>query len=577
MCGFGVIIIIDENGNGIDKAKVNKAFMKIKHRGPDKSTFMEIKLPEAFENTKLYIGFHHLNIRGGLKGFQPFEIKDETNNVTTYCVCNTEIYNDKPLIKKYKLITNSTSDCEVIPLIYRKVGMKQLLEDIKQNEFAFCIIDVYHDEKKIVIHIGRDPIGVRPCFYGLDNNGFGVASELKGLLNIIDSKNIKPFLPGTYMTINIDIDIKDNKKINMTHEIFPYYNKDYKINTYDGDVFGETYLNDKRKNIRNILTDCVKCRLQSDRPIGALLSGGIDSSIICSIASKLLAKKGKQLHTFSIGMPGGSDEPNAKAVAQYCNTIHKHIELTQQDFLNAIPEVINAIESTCITTIRASVGQWLISKWISKNTDIKVLLVGDTADELFGSYLYFFNSPSPKDSHYECSRLLRELYLYDILRCDRGISSHGIEARVPYADCRFVDYYMGIDPRVRVPIAWTKSGKKIEKYLFRSAFKGLNYVPNSIITRKKEAFSDGCSDIKMSWYLVIQKIANKLYSDKEFEKLKIKYSHNMPQTKEALYYRTIFNKKFGNNVAHVIPRMWMPRWCPGVVDPSARVLDVYNN
>ena len=578
MCGFDVIIITDENGNGIDKAKVNKAFMKIKHRGPDKSTFIEIKLPTAFGNTKLYIGFHHLNIRGGLKGLQPFIFTDETNNVTTYCVCNAEIYNDKPLIKKYKLITKSSSDCEVIPLIYNKVGIKLLLEAIIQNEFAFCIIDVYHDEKKIVMNIGRDPIGVRPCFYGFGGSGFGLASELKGLLNIIDSKCIKPFLPGTYMTINIDIDTKDNKKINMTHKSFPYYNKDYKINTHGGDIFGDTYLNHVRKNIRNILTECVKCRLQSDRPLGALLSGGIDSSIICSIASKLLAKEGKKLHTFSIGMPGGSDEPNAKAVAKYCNTIHKHIELSQQDFLDAIPKVINAIESTCITSIRASVGQWLVSKWISENTDIKVLLVGDTADELFGSYLYFFNSPSPKDSHYECSRLLRELYLYDMLRCDRGIANHGIEARVPYADCSFVDYYMSIDPRVRVPLAWTKGGKKIEKYLFRSAFKDLEYVPDSIITRKKEAFSDGCSAMKeKSWYLVIQKIANKKYSDGEFEKLKIKYSHNMPQTKEALYYRTIFNDYFGDNAAHVIPRMWMPRWCPGVSDPSARVLDVYNN
>ncbi len=572
MCGIWGYISKLRNGS-IKHVDLYKAFMNIKHRGPDKSTppdFLEIN---SFTN--LSLGFHWLRIIGNdQKINQPFKVRDEINNVTTYCLCNGEIYNHKPLIKKYKLITKSSSDCEVIPLIYKKVGIKQLLEDIKQNEFAFCIIDVYHDEKKIVMHMGRDPIGVRPCFYGFDDNGFGFSSELKGLLNIINSKNITPFSPGTYMTINIDM--KDDK-INMTHESFPYYNKDYKINTYGWNIFGDIYLNHVRKNIRNILTDCVECRLQSDRPIGALLSGGIDSSIICSIASKLLAKEGKQLHTFSIGMPGGSDEPNAKAVAKYCNTIHKHIELTQQDFLDAIPQVIHAIESNCITSIRASVGQWLISKWISENTDIKVLLVGDTADELFGSYLYFFNSPSPKDSHHECSRLLRELYLYDMLRCDRGIANHGIEARVPYADCRFVDYYMSIDPRVRVPLAWRKGGKKIEKYLFRSAFKGFGYVPYSIITRKKEAFSDGCSAMKeKSWYLVIQKNANEKYSDEEFEELKIKYLHNMPQTKEALYYRIIFNNYFGDDVAHVIPRMWMPRWCPGVVDPSARVLDVYD-
>src|SRR5690606_17744900 len=153
--------------------------------------------------------------------------------------------------------------------------------------------------------------------------------------------------------------------------------------------------------------------MNSDRQMGALLSGGLDSSLVVSIASKYLHSIGKRLKTFSIGLPGSTDKDYAQIVSKFCNTDHTHVEFTNEDFLNALIPVIKAIETFDITTIRASVGQYLISEWISKNTDIKVLLIGDGSDELTAGYMYFHKAPSPEALHNENKKLLNEIHFYD--------------------------------------------------------------------------------------------------------------------------------------------------------------------
>lgn len=561
MCGiWGYISKLAKTANYM---QLYELFKRIKHRGPDRSNFLEIN-----EFVDVFLGFHRLSIMDtSANGDQPFIVGDEL--CTTYCVCNGEIYNHKELINKYNLQPKSSSDCEVIPLIYKRYGMSQLMNDLI-GEFAFVIMDIYPLNKKITIYCSRDPIGVRPLFYGEDVNGFAFSSELKGLTGIIDSATIVPFSPGCYMNVTLD---GNGDTITCNHEMIPYYEKDYKICTFEGNIFDVEYLETIRSNIRSILQNCVITRLQSDRPLGALLSGGLDSSLVVAIASRYLAKYGKKLRTFSIGMLGGTDEQYAKIVAEHCNTIHTHIELKEQDFLNAIEKVIWATETYDITTIRASVGQYLISQFIGCQTDIKVLLLGDGSDEICAGYKYNFLAPSPAASHFDCSRLLREMYLYDILRADRGIASAGLEARVPYLDYRFVDYYMSIDPRLRVPIARIDGGKLCEKWLLRTSFQGTNYLPNTVLWRPKEAFSDGVSQKKKSWYLIIQNMVDKLYSDDDYHRMKETYTHNPPTSKESLYYRIIFEKMFGN-ISHVIPHMWLPQWCD-TLEPSARILSVY--
>ena len=321
------------------------------------------------------------------------------------------------------------------------------------------------------------------------------------------------------------------------------------------------------------------CRLESDRPIGALLSGGLDSSLVVSIAAAHLKKLGKRIRTFSIGIPGSTDKEFAEMVAKHCDTDHTHVEFTEQHFLEAIPEVILATETYDTTSIRASVGQFLISRWIKENTIIKVLLIGDGSDEVAAGYMYFHNAPSPFTSHIENVRLVQDIRFFDSLRADRCIAYNGIEARVPFLDHLFIDLYLSIPYEYRVPLQEGCIGRKIEKWLLRKSFDRNNYVapylPAAVLWRKKEAFSDGVSSKQKSWYQVIQDNLESMYVSDEFKDPMIT-SHISPKTKESLHYRLIFNKYFHPDAAGVIPYYWLPKWCGDITDPSARILKVYD-
>lgn len=376
-------------------------------------------------------------------------------------------------------------------------------------------------------------------------------------------------------------------------------------------------------NIRARLIMAVLKRLESDRPLGALLSGGLDSSLVVAIAAQILRLRGApRLRTFSIGIPGSTDRAYAEMVAKHCDTDHTHVEFTIQQFLDAIEHVVIATETWDTTSVRASVGQYLISKWIRENTNIKVLLIGDGSDELTAGYMYFHNAPSPEALHAENVRLIQDIQYYDVLRADRCVAYNGLEARVPFLDHHFVDYYLSIDPSLRVPRADDcracdqKSSRKIEKWLLRKSFDShpsdshpsdshpsdsqdsgttgkvatdeeftahltkmfnneVAWLPPEVLWRKKEAFSDGVSSREKSWYQIIQEHVEELYTEEDFKHPDVQY-HIVPPTKEALHYRLLFNKHFHPQAAHVVPYYWMPKWSgDNIKDPSARVLQIY--
>jgi asparagine synthase (glutamine-hydrolysing) len=385
-------------------------------------------------------------------------------------------------------------------------------------------------------------------FLSYQENGIFFASELDGIPNLNNSISIIRIEPQQLFIIN-NFDMAQIKRI-----ICPEIKK--------------SIMNDNNnlKPIEQKFYEAVIIRLHTTvRPLGCLLSGGVDSSLVSAVASDILKQQNKKLHTFSIGMPGGDDEKYAKIAAVHIGSIHKHIELSTETFLTAIPEVIHAIGSFDITTVRASVGQYLLSKWISENTDIKVLLCGDGSDELCGSYKYFYNAPSEKEYDEECLRLLKDIHYFDGLRADRCISHFGMEARFPFLDINFVKEYLSYEPKLRMP-----SKDKIEKHLLRSAFKDLNILPDEILWRRKVAFSDGVSSENDSWHKTIQNyiINNVDLNMKECEN----YNYLPPTTLEGLYYRKIFCEHFGNNeeIAKTIPYYWMPKWCGDINDPSAR-------
>lgn len=519
MCGiYAHLSLIPESGSSGNA---------IQNRGPDNTTTESV-------SKYLQFTFHRLKINDlSDDGNQPIHYEDVT------LICNGEIYNSDELKNEVDSSFNSSSDCEVLPQIYKKYGFEEMCRKI-DGVFALVLYDRTTD----TLWIGRDPYGVRPMFFGRNELCITISSEMKAI-NL--SYEITQFPPGRYMQINCN-------NLQYTNPIVYHNLIDHQYN--------EPHYS-AANVIKNSLEKSVIKRLMSDRPIGCLLSGGLDSSIVCSIVSKEFKKRGKGLlNTFSIGFEGSTDLKYAKKVAEYIGSVHHEILLTQQDFLDAIPEVIYTIESYDTTTVRASVGNYLVSKYIKENTDITVVFNGDGADEVAGGYLYLQNAPNNIEFHNECLRLLDEISYFDVLRSDRSLSSKwGLESRTPYLDKSFVSDYISMPIKHR--------NTPVEKHLLRYAFKD-SYLPDEVLWRTKEAFSDGVSGSENSWHKVIQKFIDSKISDSEYLSNRAQFPHNMPLLKESYYYRMIFEECYPMK-SHVIPHFWMPKWTDSN-DPSAREL-----
>ena len=405
-------------------------------------------------------------------------------------------------------------------------------------EFAMII----YDAKNEYYVAARDPIGIRPLYFGYDKNGVIIfASEAKNLVGL--AEKIMPFPPGHYYA--------DGK--------FVCYSDIASVDAYSEDDL-ETVCG----KIHDKLVEGIRKRLVADAKVGFLLSGGLDSSLVCSVAAKLT---GKPIRTFAIGMSEDAiDLKYAKQVADYIGSEHTEVIITKEDVLSSLDEVIQLLGTFDITTIRASMGMYLLCKAIHENTDIRVLLTGEISDELFG-YKYTDFAPSAEAFQLESQKRIRELHMYDVLRADRCISVNSLEARVPFGDLDFVKYVMSINPEMKL----NKYGKG--KYLLRHAFEG-DYLPHDILFREKAAFSDAVGHSMVDY---LKAYADVYYSDLEYEKKRVKYTHAVPFTKESLLYREIFEKYYPGQ-SDMIVDFWMPNksWdgC-NVNDPSARVLSNY--
>ena len=569
MCGIWGYFTT-KNHSSKEFVKIMEAFYNVKPRGPDNSSLQMIN-----EFVNCFIGFHRLSIMDtDNKANQPFKIF-ESKEKTIFVTCNGEIYNYKDIIEQEQFQPDSESDCEVIVLLYKKYGIEKVKELI-DGEFAVSIIEIERN-KQIAVHLIRDHIGIRPLYYAFDeqSQSFAYASDLKGLTSdsgdadrarqiVPNTQHVKPghHVSFTWRFNGDDAPVSSELK----DELYYTYNK---TQTTIFDV------EEAKKKINISFRKAVIDRLMTHRPLGSLLSGGLDSSLVAAIAAQAYNKEGRRLRTFSVGMPGATDREFAEMVAKHIDSDHTHVEFSEAEFLEAIDMTVRIIGSFDITTIRASVGLVLISKWISENTDIKVLMTGEGSDELNSGYMYFHNAPSPEDNHQENLRLLNELYIFDLLRGDRSIADFGLEARIPFLDRGFMQTILSIDPKLRLPTLNKKIGHRIEKWLLRSAFEEDDLLPERVLWRKKEAFSDGVSGEKRSWFEVIQEHAQTLYSDEEFEKRKAEYKHLEPNNKETLYFRDIFEKHYGKNIDQILNHYWLPKWSGDIKEPSARVLNAY--
>jgi len=515
-------------------------FNRIQHRGPDDTSYV-------IDEDK-FIGFHRLAINGlSEKGDQPFEY-DSENGLKDYSICNGEIYNWWELNKRYELgLDEDDSDCAIIYPLYKKIGLKKMI-DLLDGVFAFVIIEGEN------ICAGRDPIGVRPLFWSLEDDKIGFCSEAKGLT---DKMRMKPFPPGSYWK---------SKWKNETPKSF------FKIDEWKNvspnpflSIMSDSQMN---KAIVETFVEAIKKRLLSDRPIGCLLSGGLDSSLVAAILQKEM--KGKKLNTYSIGFNGSPDLEAAKKVAEYIGSNHHEVILRWKEIKERLPEIIMKLETYDTTTIRASIGMYFVSKYIRENTDDVVIFSGEGADELAQGYLYFHRQPTSTMGHLESVRLMNNLYMYDVLRADRTTASHGLEVRVPFLDKQFMKLIMSLPYNKVCP------QKQTEKYLIRSAFAKTGLLPDEILWRKKEAFSDGVSSQEKNWLDKIKKMAKLYVTDEEMSNVDKVIKHCAPRTKEEYFYRKIFDALY-TNAEDFIPDFWMPQWSPETVDPSARTLTIYNS
>ena len=574
MCGIWGYFSKHQYLSHSDKLDLLKGFYNVQDRGPDRSELIDSANPIPF-----LLGFHRLAIMDiSTNGDQPFRM--EYKGRTIYSICNGEIFNFRQLAKEHEIELQTNSDCEILHLLYIKYGFEQTLKMLV-GEFAIVIVDVDNASQTMEVYFGRDALGVRPMYLGEDENGLCFSSTLNGFVTdekhltrwsktlnkrIPDTKQlikhgIRQFQPGHFLKMSMG-------KGYFEKELVSYY-------SYEFNEFKIYQLEEALQKVKESLVESVVCRLASDRPLGCLLSGGLDSSLVVAIASRYLRSIGKRLRTFSIGMPGSTDKEYAEMVSRHCDTDHTHIELQEKDFLDKIPEVIEKLGSFCTTSVRATTGQLLACEYIAKTTNITVLLIGDGADELCGGYLYFHKAPSPSEFHDENRRLLKNIYMYDGQRADRGVSSCGLEARVPFLDHRFVNLYMSIDPKLRMPT------QGLEKWLLRKAFSDDNYLPKEVLYRRKEAFSDGVSGKKRSWYEIIQEQVDISISDEEYYEEIASIQHCKPVSKESLHYRRIFHDIFGyGDIGNVVTHLWLPKkeWVGNVTEASARALtDLYND
>jgi asparagine synthase (glutamine-hydrolysing) len=531
--------------------------MRMHHRGPDDTQFW---VHHMTGGAMVVLGFHRLAINGlGPAAHQPLIVG------STITLCNGEIWN-APHIHHHCESTNiSGSDCEALPVYYQHIPSatpeERLAATCRHVDGVFGLVLI--DRTRQTIGVARDRIGIRSLYYAYDavSRGVCVASELKGIPQDMVTAAC-PFPPGCCMTLHTDDPVASATPT-------PYWRirPPFLPSQLDGaiaNVCGERY-DGFCKSLRNHLTNAVEKRLSlSDRPIGCVLSGGLDSTVITSIVCRLwraMHPDGPRMRTYTIGMRDAEDLKWARMAAEHFDTDHHEFVLEESEFLSAIPDVIRQIESYDVTTVRASTGNWLLAKRIAELGKDTVIFCGDVADELLGGYRGFGLTTDPAAFDTHNVRMMRDIHRFDVLRCEKSFAGHGLEGRVPFADRDVVDLVMS------APVAYKMwdGVSRIEKDCLRRAFE--RDLPTALTWRRKEAFSDGVSKKTNSWFEIIQRHVASLPRMSE-----ITVSHAQPYDGESTYYRRIFDDLY--SAPSCIPYLWKQPFCDAH-DPSARCLDNY--
>lgn len=542
MCGIIVL-----RNTEVSEAALQAALTELKARGPD------AQVAVISPGGRSGFGFTRLHIQGGgaIHGTmeQPFRLRDGR-----IVLINGEIFNSDILVRQLNLtsVPAGSSDCAVIPALLDS-GLR--LEDVCRQldgDFAIVVLNPPTGD----VELARDPYGVRPLFY--TDDGKAICSEIKGIVAAgITDMDVRCVEPGKIVRLTG----ASGHRETVWHQV-PWL----KVPAWRASLDG---LATAGQTLAHALEEAVVKRLTTRRGIGACLSGGLDSSLVAAIAARRL---GRPLHTYSVGMAGSPDLEHARLVAAHIGSIHHEKILTPEECLAVIPAVIRAIESFDITTVRASVGNYLVGQMIARETpDVKVVLNGDGADEVLGGYLYMRAAPDDAAFEAETDRQLREIHRYDVLRSERSMAAHGLESRSPFLDRQFVAVARALPTDALRP-----TPTLMEKFILRTAFSESGLLPDAVLWRRKEAFSDGISRAERSWFEMARAEGERqasASSGNDWKTVAASYTVNPPPTAEALWYRQLFHETYPEGAAAVAaPTMWMPRFVPGATDPSARTL-----
>jgi asparagine synthase (glutamine-hydrolysing) len=506
MCSIFGVLELRQDLKTVRKMALRQSRL-MRHRGPDWSGIY------AADNAVL--AHERLSIVDVNTGAQPI-ISD---NGRQALAVNGEIYNHQDIRDRFKgsYGFRTQSDCEVILPLYLEQGTAFL--DELSGMFAFCL----YDEDKDFWMMARDPIGIIPLYYGHDEHGqLFVASEMKALVGVCNQ--LHEFPPGHYWCSGED-------------EPRQWYQRSWSDYSNVKDAVTD------RKALSEAMEKAVVSHLMTDVPYGVLLSGGLDSSITAALAAKHASMRVEdheespawwpRLHSFAIGLEGSPDLVAAQKAADHIGTVHHGFTFTIQEGLDALEEVIYHLETYDVTTIRAATPMFLMARKI-RAMGIKMVLSGEGADEIFGGYLYFHKAPSARAFHEETVRKLSRLHSYDCLRANKSMSAWGVEARVPFLDKEFLDVAMSINPEDKMI-----TGGRIEKQILREAFEHL--LPESIAWRQKEQFSDG---VGYGWIDAVKDFCNEHVTDAEMARAEGRFPFNTPASKEAYWFRSVFEQHF---------------------------------
>ena len=517
MCSiFGIFGLQPGDDATVLRRQALECSQRQRHRGPDWSG--------VHVDDRAILVHERLAIVDPAGGSQPLLSEDGA----LVLAVNGEIYNHQALKTELRVpyAFQTASDCEVVSALYREheadgSGPSAFLERLN-GIFAFAL----WDRERGRALIARDPIGVVPLYWGHDREGrLRVASEMKALVDTC--ADVAQFPPGHWYDT-------------ATGELTRYYERPWR--EYDAVEGVEVSL----QELREAFEAAVHRQLMTDVPYGVLLSGGLDSSLVAAVAARYARHRIEdgdkteawwpRLHSFAIGLKGSPDLAAAEIAAAALGTVHHGFEYTFEEGLDALPEVIRHIETYDVTTIRASTPMFLLARRI-KAMGVKMVLSGEGSDEIFGGYLYFHKAPNAREFHEELIRKLDALYNYDCLRANKSMMAWGVEPRVPFLDREFLDVAMRIDAKYKMVDKTRSDAQRMEKGILRQAFDG--HLPESILWRQKEQFSDG---VGYGWIDGLKAHAEAQVSDRELAAADKRFPFNPPQTKEAYFYRSVFER-----------------------------------